>query len=129
MEESRDGQQSTVAKLENQLPERSTLLTMPGLGECLACYVQRMLNFGCLGLRWVTLYRDQTAPRSTALVRNLGRMGAFCDCEIFLNAYEPNPEHFEPDQYGEIVDQPSQPCRGVRQGSVQPCQLWLRIRR
>ncbi len=83
MEEAPDGQQPIATEVENQLSVRSTLLTVPSLGECLACYVLRMLDFGCLGLRWATLYRDQAAPTATALARNLGRMGAFCDCENF----------------------------------------------
>lgn len=127
MEEAADGQ-PIVVELESQLRLRSTLLTMPGLGECLACYVMRMLDFGCHGLSWALRYRDQTAPQATALARKLGAMGAYCDCEIFLNAYQPNPTHFALDHHGEVIGEPMPACRGVRTGSVQPCALWIRMR-
>jgi hypothetical protein len=100
MEEAAGGQ-PIVVELESQLRLRSTLLTVPGAGECLACYVMRMLDFGCHGLSWALRYRDQTAPRATALPRKLGAMGAYCDCEIFLNAYQPNPTHFALDPHGD----------------------------
>ncbi|WP_442951365.1 DUF2695 domain-containing protein [Paenarthrobacter sp. Z7-10] len=107
----------------------SILLTAAWPGECLVCYVMRMLEFGCRGLGWTTRYRDEHAPHATALARRLGAMGAYCDCEIFLNAYEPNPVHFAQDEFGDVIEQPMPVCRGVRKNSVQPCGLWLRMRR
>jgi hypothetical protein len=118
-----------VVELESQLRRRSTLLTMPGLGECLACYVMRMLDYGCHGLGWAKRYRDQAAPLATAIERNLEAMGAYCDCEIFGNAYEPNAREFALDEHGDVVEQPMPACRRVRSGSVQPCGLWIRMGR
>ena len=52
--------------------------------------------------------------------------GAGCDCEIFMNGwtlsrqykvYDPESEEYE---YPE--EQPT--CKGVRRGSVRPCDLW-----
>ena len=55
--------------------------------ECLFCYVARMLGeHGCdTTLRFARSYRDQRAPRATAIERRMGQLGGFCDCEIFLN--------------------------------------------
>jgi hypothetical protein len=107
--------------------------------ECLLCYVWRMLAHGCTGLRWAKHYRDIRAPRATAMEERLARVGGFCDCEIFLNGYEPVPELWvrpEPVEedgvvYQEDPDYPESmpPCRGVRRGSIRGCSLWVRQRR
>lgn len=128
-----------VSDTEDELRTLSTELTRPHEGECLLCYVHRMLEFGCTGLRWATRYRDLRAPRATALEDRLGEKGAFCDCEMFLNGYELAPEHWiRPEEYVDdgvtYVPDPSYPdpmpsCRGVRKGSTQGCALWRRYRR
>jgi hypothetical protein len=97
-----------------------------------------MLEFGCSGLRWASRYRDVRAPRATGLERRLGTMGGFCDCEVFMNAYEPTPEvcipattaDGDPDEWV-APEWPAQmpPCRGARRGSTQPCSMWMRSRR
>jgi hypothetical protein len=84
--------------------------------ECVACYVGRMLDeFGCDNrLRWVGLWRDECAPRATALERRLSSRGGFCDCEVALNVY--------PEQMLLAEDEPRPPCDGVsRRGSTMPC--------
>ena len=85
-------EQSIVEEAERTLRVLSAELTEVRPAECLLCYVHRMLDLGCSGLRWAQRYRDERAPRATALEQRLGQMGGFCDCEIFLNAYEPAPE-------------------------------------
>lgn len=131
--------ESLVTDTESELRALSSALTDPHEGECLLCYVHRMLPLGCTGLRWATRYRDLRASRATALERRLGEKGGFCDCEILLNAFEPAPELWTPDHEvdadGETrhveSDWPEQmpPCRGVRAGSTQGCTLWVRQRR
>jgi hypothetical protein len=128
MEEAQDGEPA-LAELESQLRLESTLLTVPAQGECLACYVMRMLEFGCHGLQWATRYRDQVAARATALEQNLSAMGGYCDCGIFMNAYDPNPAYFAVNTNGDLIQNPMPPCLKVRAGSVQPCALWMRRRR
>lgn len=68
----------------------SDILT-PLKGECVLCFTDRQLGqFGCHNtLRFALTYRDLVAPRATALDRRLGAKGGYCDCEIFLNAYQP----------------------------------------
>ena len=112
----------------------------PRAGECLGCFAARQLGeFGCNGThRFVTLYRDRTAPRATALIRRLSRMGACCcDCEIFMNAYVlahrfVTPGYWFTDAHGqEAWEDPKWPeqlpeCHKVRRGSTQLCEIWER---
>jgi hypothetical protein len=128
-----------VTDTERELRILSATLTEPHDRECLLCYVHRMLEYGCTGLRWAVRYRDLRAPRATAMERRLGEKGGYCDCEIFLNGYEPAPELWtQPQEYEEdgvgCIDDPEWPeqlpaCRGVRAGSTQGCTLWVRQRR
>ncbi len=107
-------------------------LTQPRSGECLACYVLRMLDdFGCdTTLRFARNYRDQMARRATSLERRLGNMGGFCDCEIFLNGIQLAPRLRTYNADGEeVVGEHRPACVEVRRGSTQPCDLWVRRRR
>ena len=124
--------ESLVTETERELRILSTALTDPHDGECLLCYVHRMLEYGCTGLRWAVRYRDLRAPRATALERRLGRRGGYCDCEIFLNGYEPAPGAVDPvagvlrrrEVAGPAPCLPWCTCR-VDKG----CTLWVRQRR
>lgn len=130
---------SLVNDAEHELRTLSTALTEPGDDECLLCYVFRMLEFGCTGLRWAGRYRDLRAPRATALERRLAQKGGYCDCEIFMNGYELARELWvEAEEYVEdgvtYLEDPTRPdpmpsCRGVRVGSTQGCSLWVRLSR
>jgi hypothetical protein len=100
--------------------------------ECLYCYVARMLDeHGCdCTLRWASHYRDQRAPRATALEQRLGSMGGFCDCEIFLNAMTMAESLCTYDEETHERVTPREPsCRGVRRGSTKSCGVWERRRR
>lgn len=107
-------------------------------GECLVCYVDRMVaDVGCdTTLRFAMRFRDARAPRATGLSRRLGYVGGFCDCEILMNGWWMHPRFWSnPPQVVEdgIVMQddpeppdPSPPCAGVRRGSTRPCANWVR---
>ena len=111
-------------------------LPAPFSGECLVCFVQRMMKlFGCAGwLQFARHYRDTTAPRATGLEKRLGRLQADCDCEIFLNGYALRPSWLDPEagRHGSLRSAPGagrrptplSGCHGVRRGSTQPCSLW-----
>jgi hypothetical protein len=101
-------------------------LTDPYEGECLFCYVFRMLEYGCPAdrLTWARRWRDLRAPRATSLERRLAARGGFCDCEIFLNGWEPRDLGVD-DNGDEAYPQVMPPCRGVRRGSTQHCSLWV----
>src|SRR4029453_12320819 len=87
-----------VLHIERELRHLSVELTQPKPRECLHCYVYRMLEFGCTGLRWATRDRDVKAPRATALGERLMSKGAGCDCEIFMNGWSLRREYqgFDP---------------------------------
>lgn len=122
--------QVDVDGLADELRRLSDEMTRPKAAECLVCYLYRMLEFGCRGHEFTARYRDLCAPRATALLRRLARMGACCcECEVFWNAYQPNPRFFAVDAEGDFVTEPMPVCHGVRRGSTQPCCLWLRIPR
>lgn len=113
-----------------ELPEA---LTVPKPGECLICYLWRMQDFGCRGHEFTDRYVELRAPGATGLRRRLAGMGAVCcECEVFLNAYQPIHrqwlEELAEDEWeyrmAETPDMP--PCFGVRRGSTQPCGLWTR---
>jgi hypothetical protein len=115
-----------VLHIERELRHLAVSLTQPKPGECLHCYVYRMLEFGCTGLRWAKRYRDLSAPRATALDGRLMSKGAGCDCEIFMNGWTLRREFQVYDAEAEEYEYPDElpGCKGVRRGSVQPCGLW-----
>jgi hypothetical protein len=113
-----------VDLLERELIELSAALTGPRVRECLLCYVYRVLEFGCdTSLRWARRWRDLRAPRATGLERRLYGRGAFCDCEIFMNGWQPRVMVATEDG-AQFPDQ-MPTCPGVRAGSTQPCALWV----
>jgi Protein of unknown function (DUF2695) len=116
-----------VLHIERELRHLSVEITQPKAGECLHCYVYRMLEFGCTGLRWAKRYRDSMAPRATALDSRLMSKGAGCDCEIFMNGWTLRREHQVYDSEAEEYDYPEElpACKCVRAGSIQPCDLWV----
>lgn len=131
-----------VREAEQVLAAVAEAVLVPRPGECLLCYVARMLDqFGCYTtLRFARRYRDTTAPRATALEKRLGSMGGYCDCDIFLNGYQLSPEFRVPEVVREyngvtVVERdecapdvlPS--CLGARAGSTRPCGIWERQRR
>jgi len=59
-------------------------------GECVVCFVHRQLGeFGCDDThRFAERFREQTAPRATALIPRLRGMGAWqCDCQLFREVF------------------------------------------
>jgi hypothetical protein len=128
-----------VDDIEAELRTVAARLTTPLEGECLLCYVHRMLEFGCDNqLRWARRFRDLRAPRATSLEVRLGRVGGYCDCEIFLNGFElaqelwVRPEPREDDGVVFLEDprypDPLPACQGVRRGSTRGCASWVRRR-
>jgi hypothetical protein len=115
--------------------ELARQLTLPLEGECLYCYVHRMLaEYGCdHRFRWATHYRDVRAPRAKALEARLGRM-AGCDCELFVNGVtlvrrlqvvrDDVDDHDLDRRWPETLPE----CAGIRTGSTQRCRHWTRRR-
>ena len=127
---------SAVEEAEAIVLDLTRRLTTPGDGECLYCYVVRMLDHhGCDNtLRWAGAFRDCRAPRATGLEARLGQLGGFCDCEIFLNGVALAPhllvrgeadvddDDFEALQWPD----PRPACSSVRAGSTKGCANWAR---
>ena len=97
----------------------------PYPSECVACFIDRMTRaHGCSDrLTWASRWRDQRAPRATALERRLESRGGFCDCEVLMNVYA-RPERLGD---GSDADPDAEPleCLGVRKGSTRPCIRWI----
>lgn len=127
-------------RAERIVREAAQTLTTPEPGECLVCFTARQLDtFGCDGThRFVLHYRDRVAPRATALLKRLASLGACCcDCEMFMNAYEPAARFWTPGlaiPRGDGTEMwadpeppdPLPPCATVRRGSTAPCTNWVR---
>lgn len=111
----------------------------PATGECLACYLDRVLErYDCDGdLRFAAHYRDLVAPRATQLERRLEAGGGYCDCEVLANVVQPawhlwsTSREVELDGRTVVLEaEPPEgmpPCAGVRRGSTQPCVHWHRM--
>jgi hypothetical protein len=121
---------STPDDVEAHLRATATELTAPGQGECVFCYVLRMLDsFGCdTTLRWAVRWRNLRMPRATGLERRLGRRGGFCDCEIFLNGWTLVESQQVLGEDGYLHWPAERPvCAGGR--NSQPCAHWEERRR
>lgn len=115
-------EQYTVTELEDALKMVKRLL--PPRYECLACYLNRMLEHGCSGLKWCTTYRDMRAPRATAMERRFPELGGYCDCEVMANIFRTNDELWPRLADGKLDDTYVPPCHKVRLGTIKPCELW-----
>lgn len=134
---------SALQAAEIALHDLATELLEPRPRECVLCYVFRMTEeFGCNGThRFTEEFRLQRAPRATALLRRFADLGACCcECELFLNAYQPRSDLWQVGGWMENANgdrfwvDPEYPrelpaCTGVRRGSTQPCELWVCISR
>lgn len=116
-------EQYPAKELEDALNTVKKLL--PWRHECLACYVFRMLDHGCDGLKWSRTYRDLRAPRATAMERKFPELGGYCDCEVMANVFRANDALWARDEDGEVDETRTPQCHSVRLGTIQPCELWL----
>ena len=120
-----------VDQLESELRSMADARTRPGTTECLACYMARMLqSYGCDNtLRWAQRFRDLRSPRATGLEERLGRLGGFCDCELFMNGIQLARHVLVRDLATDELEPPSeQPdCAGVRTTSTRWCTNWERL--
>lgn len=103
-------------------------IDVPHEGECLACYVTRMVEaHGCdLTLRWSRLFRDAVAPADARLEHRLEAGGGTCDCEVPIVVWTLAPPWATGPPFGEESLWPgSLPrCGGAATGSTAPCLLW-----
>lgn len=119
---------SNVIHLLTGRPLRSLDEVLPFPGECLPCFVGRMVGSqGCSGgLGWVEQFRMHRAKRASALTRRLAAQGALCDCTLTDVVWRLSPGLWEWTADGRLVP-PAEapPCVGVRPNSAQPCRHWV----
>jgi hypothetical protein len=107
--------------------EPDAVAPSPHRGECLLCYVARMLaTRGCDNtLRWARRWRDLRLPRATGLERRLRARGGYCDCEALMNGWALRSELEALD--GDVEPDDPAPCPGVPSRSSQPCGQWTDV--
>ncbi len=119
---------SNVVHILTRLPLDEQLGTSVQPGECLACFLQRMVGLAmCSGsFTWAEHYRDTRAPRAVALERRLREAGASCDCQVLGAVWQLNGALLARDpRSGRLtvpVDLP--PCSVTRPRSTRPCMNW-----
>lgn len=98
-------------------------LPLPVEHECLPCFLYRVAGSqSCDGtLKLLSHYRDHCAPRASALEKKMRLLGGYCDCEVLLNAVRPATT----EAMRRIDAQEDLVCKGVRRGTIQPCENWL----
>ncbi|EWT07858.1 hypothetical protein N864_19625 [Intrasporangium chromatireducens Q5-1] len=119
---------SNVIHLLTGRPIGSLEEVLPAPGECLPCFVGRMVaTEGCTGaMGWVEQFRVHRAKRATALVRRLVTQGACCDCTLVDAVWQLSPGLWEWTPDGQLVPPlEAPPCEGVRPNSTQPCAHWV----
>lgn len=85
-----DSSQDPVQTLERELAALSEELTAPEAGECLACYLERMLTqHGCthdhrFTRRWAHSRRRGSPDGLVRWAQSRG--GLCCDCEVVFNS-------------------------------------------
>jgi hypothetical protein len=114
---------SNVIHLLTGRPLRSLDEVLPFPGECLPCFIGRMVGSqGCSGgLGWVVQFRMHRAKRASTLTRRLEAQGALCDCTLTEVVWRLSPGLWEWTPDGRLVP-PAEapPCLGVRPNSTQP---------
>ncbi len=76
-----------VPQIEAELAELAERLTAPLPGECLHCYLLRVVqDLGCTGLRFTERWATSSAGREEE-VRRWAQAYAGCDCEVLLLAF------------------------------------------
>lgn len=119
---------SNVVHLLTGRPIASLDEVLPAAGECLVCFVHRMVTaHGCTdGLGWVEQFRVHRARRATALARRLSARGVGCDCAVTDLLWRLSPGLWDWAEDGQLVPPPeAPPCLGVRPNSTQPCAQWV----
>ena len=99
----------------------------PRAGECLPCYLRRMVERGgCTGtLVWAEHWRRLRSPRACALIARLERQGATCDCAVTSVVWSLSRAVFEWSESGTLEEPAVLPgCERVRPRSTRSCELW-----
>lgn len=85
--------EKAVRAAERLVCEAAGRLTSSDGEDCLACYLERMVQqHGCDGtLRWTEHWQSGRPGRVEDLRAWVRARGGFCDCEVLTNALGPDP--------------------------------------
>jgi uncharacterized protein DUF2695 len=104
----------------------------PQEGECLVCFVTRMVEeHGCdTTYLWARRFRDLRSPTATGLEKRYWQRSVTCDC-LIGQSYQLVRELLVRDVHSDELEPPVRlpPCAGVRRTSTQHCANWERERR
>jgi hypothetical protein len=118
---------SNVIDLLTRRPIEQERDWQPAAGECLACFVRRMVERGnCTGtLVWAEHWKRHRSPGASALIGRLERQGGACDCALVTVLWSPTADVWErPEPAGPSAREEVPACEGVRPRSTRPCGLW-----
>lgn len=103
----------------------------PQEGECLVCFVTRMIEeHGCdTTYLWARRFRDLRSPTATGLEKRYWQRQLTCDC-LLLRAHRLVRALMVRDVHTDDLEPPVRlpTCAGVRRTSTQACANWERVR-
>ena len=112
---------------------RAVVEAEPQEGECLVCFVARMVEeHGCdTTFLWARRFRDLRSPTATGLERRYAARLVTCDCLILHEAHRLVRALMVRDVHTDELEPPVRlpPCSGVRRTSAQACANWEKVRR
>jgi hypothetical protein len=121
---------SVAAEAERYL--QAVVEAEPQEGECLVCFVTRMVEeHGCdTTYLWARRFRDVRSPTATGLEKRYWQRLITCDC-LIGHAHRLVQELMVRDVHTDELEPPRHqpPCAGVRRTSTQACANWVRVRR
>jgi len=121
---------SVAAEAERYL--QAVVEAEPQEGECLVCFVGRMVEeHGCdTTYLWARRFRDLRSPTATGLEKRYWQRHLTCDC-LILHAHRLVRELLVRDVHSDELEPPvlPPPCAGVRRTSTQACVNWEKVRR
>lgn len=119
---------SNVINILTRAPLDPAQGSSPRAGECLACFLRRMLSdLDCVGtFAWSEHYGASRALRSGVLVDRLRERGALCDCALIDLVWSLTPAARVTDPLSRqlVIPDPPPECAGVSPSSLLPCTLW-----
>lgn len=119
---------SNVINILTRSPLDPTHGASPRAGECLACFLHRMLSdLDCVGtFAWSEHYGASRAVGSEGLVDRLRERGALCDCALIDLVWSLTPAARVTDPLSRqlVIPDPPPECAGVSPSSLLPCTLW-----
>lgn len=115
------------AEMDLQFRRLTSSLMTPHYKECLVCFLVRAVPMlEPVGFAMTRIFRDSNAPRATGLGTRLGQLGIHSDAHLLQWGVVTDEGIWEVPRCPDCgIPEGAPPCRGVRKGSTQPCELWI----